>query len=63
MWTLRNRYVWLACLIAAPLRGRAIGVVVAVATFVAIAVLRWPLGPVLLVAAAASTLLAWRSQP
>jgi chromate transporter len=49
--------------IAAPLRGRAIGVVVAVVTFVAIAVLRWPLGPVLLVAAAASTLLAWRFRP
>ena len=46
--------------IAAPLRFRPIGIIVALATFLAIAVLRWPLPPVLLAAATLSMLLAWR---
>jgi chromate transporter len=46
--------------IASPLRGRPIGIVIAMATFIAIAVLRWPLAPVLLAAAALSILSAWR---
>jgi chromate transporter len=46
--------------IAAPLRCRPLGIVIAVATFAGIAVLRWPLPPVLLVLAAVSILLAWR---
>jgi chromate transporter len=46
--------------IAAPLRSRPVGIVVALATFVAVAVLRWPLPPVLLAAAPLSILLAWR---
>jgi len=46
--------------IAAPLRVRPIGIVVALATFLAVAVLRWPLPPMLLVAAPLSILLAWR---
>ncbi len=46
--------------IAAPLRGRPLGLAMAVLTFVAIAVLRLPLPPALPVLAAASTLLLWR---
>lgn len=46
--------------IAEPLRTRPIGVAIAVATFVPIAVLHWPLAPVLLVAVAVSVLLAWK---
>lgn len=46
--------------IAAPLRARPLGVVVAVLTCVAIAVLRWPLAPVLLTATLGSILLVWR---
>ena len=46
--------------IAAPLRTRPAGIVVAVATFIAIAVLRLPLPPVLPAMAAISTLLVWR---
>ena len=46
--------------IAAPLRSRPIGIAVALATFVAIAVLRLPLPPVLPAMVAVSTLLAWR---
>jgi chromate transporter len=45
--------------IAAPLRRRPIGVAVALVTFVAIAVLRWPLPPVLVGLAGLSMLLAW----
>jgi chromate transporter len=48
--------------IAAPLRSRPAGIVVALATFVAVAVLRWPLPLVLLAAAPLSILLAWRSR-
>lgn len=46
--------------IAAPLRNRPIGIAVALATFVAIAVLRLPLPPVLPAMVAISTLLIWR---
>ena len=46
--------------IAAPLWGRPLAIAMAVATFVAIAVLRLPLPPALPVLAAASTLLLWR---
>jgi chromate transporter len=46
--------------IAAPLRNRPFGIGVALTTFVAIAVLRLPLPPVLPVMAAISTLLVWR---
>lgn len=46
--------------IAAPLRKSPSGIGVAVATFVAIAVLRLPLPPVLPAMAAVSTLLVWR---
>jgi chromate transporter len=46
--------------IAAPLRTRPAGIAVAVATFIAIAVLRLPLPPVLPAMAAVSTLLIWR---
>jgi chromate transporter len=46
--------------IASPLRSRPIGIVVALATFLAVAALRWPLPPVLLAAAPLSMLLAWR---
>jgi chromate transporter len=46
--------------IAAPLRARPFGIVVALATFVAIAVLRLPLPPVLPAMVAMSTLLVWR---
>ena len=46
--------------IAAPLRSHPIGIAVAAVTFVSIAIMRWPLPPVLLVMAAASTLFAWR---
>lgn len=46
--------------IAAPLRTRPFGIAVAVATFVAIAVLRLPLPPVLPAMVAVSTLLVWR---
>lgn len=46
--------------IAEPLRARPIGIGVAVATFVAITILHWPLAPVLVAAAGLSTLLAWR---
>jgi chromate transporter len=46
--------------IATPLRGRPLGVVIALTTFAAIALLRWPLPPVLLVLAGISILLAWR---
>jgi chromate transporter len=46
--------------IAAPLRGRPLGIVIAVITFAAIALLRWPLPPVLVVLAGASIVLAWR---
>jgi chromate transporter len=46
--------------ISAPLRARPIGVGVAVATFAAIAVLRWPLAPVLVAMTGVSILLAWR---
>lgn len=45
--------------IALPLRGNRLGIAVAVVTFLAIAVLRWPLAPVLLVAAVLSIVLAW----
>jgi len=45
--------------IAAPLRSRPVGIAVASATFVAIAVLRLPLPPVLPAMAAVSTLLVW----
>jgi chromate transporter len=45
--------------IAAPLRGRPIGLGIALVTFVAIAMLRWPMPPVLLVLASVSALLAW----
>jgi len=46
--------------IAAPLRSQPGGIAVAVATFVAIAVLRLPLPPVLPAMVGVSTLLAWR---
>jgi chromate transporter len=46
--------------IAAPLRARPFGIAVALATFVAIAVLRLPLPPVLPAMVAMSTLLVWR---
>jgi chromate transporter len=46
--------------IAEPLRTRPTGIAVAVATFAPIAVLHWPLAPVLLVAVAVSILLASR---
>lgn len=46
--------------IAAPLRARPLGIGVAVLTFGAIAVLRWPMAPVLLGAVLISVLLAWR---
>jgi chromate transporter len=46
--------------IAAPLRFRPIGVGGVLMTFVAIALLHWPLPPVLLALAAVSILLAWR---
>jgi chromate transporter len=46
--------------IAAPLRSRPVGLAVAVATFLAIAVLRWPLALVLIAMTALSTLLMWR---
>jgi chromate transporter len=49
-----------ACRIAVPLRTRPIGIAVAGTTFVAIAILRLPLPPVLPVMVALSTLLAWR---
>jgi chromate transporter len=45
--------------IAAPLRSRPAGIAVALATFIAIAVLRLPLPPVLPVMVAVSTLLMW----
>ena len=45
--------------IAAPLRSRPIGIAVAAATFASIAIMRWPLPPVLLIMAAVSTLLVW----
>jgi len=48
--------------IAAPLRSRPLGLVVAIATLLAIAVLRLPLAPVLVVMTALSTLLMWRSR-
>jgi len=46
--------------IAEPLRTNPIGIAVALLTFVAIAILRLPLPPVLPVMAAASTVLMWR---
>lgn len=46
--------------IAAPLRSQPIGIAVAAATFASIAIMRWPLPPVLLIMAAVATLLAWR---
>jgi chromate transporter len=46
--------------IAEPLRARPIGIAIAVATLVAIAVLHCPLPAVLLTAASVSTLLAWK---
>jgi chromate transporter len=46
--------------ISAPLRSRPLGLVVAVATFLAIAVLRLPLALVLIAMTALSTLLMWR---
>ncbi len=46
--------------IAAPLRSRPVGIGIAVATFIAIAVLRLPLPPVLPTMAALSTLLMWQ---
>ncbi len=46
--------------IAAPLKTRPIGIAVALVTFVAIAVLRLPLPPVLPVMVAISTFLIWR---
>jgi chromate transporter len=49
--------------IAAPLRSRPLGLAVAIATLLAIAVLRLPLAPVLVVMTALSTLLMWRSGP
>lgn len=45
--------------IAAPLCNRVSAVVALVATFIAVAVLRWPLGPVILVAAPLSALFSW----
>jgi chromate transporter len=48
--------------IAAPLRSNPIGILMALATFGAIAVLRLPLPPVLPVMVALSTLLTWRSR-
>jgi chromate transporter len=45
---------------AAPLRARAQAVPFAVVTFVCIAILRWPLLPVLVVLAPLSILVAWR---
>lgn len=45
--------------IAAPLRSRPTGIVVAITTFIAIAVLRLPLPPVLPIMVAVSTLLMW----
>jgi chromate transporter len=48
--------------IAAPLRGRPIGIAVATATFTAIAVLRLPLPLVLAVVAPLSILLVWRGR-
>jgi len=50
--------------IGAPLRSRPLGIGIALTTFVAIALLRWPLPPVLLVMAGASIVLCWRfSEP
>jgi chromate transporter len=46
--------------ISAPLRSRPVGLAVAIATFVAIAVLRLPLALVLVAMTALSTLLMWR---
>jgi chromate transporter len=46
--------------IATPLRSQPGGIAVALATFVAIAVLRLPLPPVLPAMVVVSTLLAWR---
>jgi len=48
--------------IAAPLRSMPIGIGIALATFIAIAVLRLPLPPVLPAMAALFTLLMWRSR-
>jgi chromate transporter len=47
--------------IAAPLRSRPLGLMVAAATFLAIAALRLPLAPVLVSMTALSTLLMWRT--
>jgi chromate transporter len=47
--------------IAAPLRSRPLGFAVALATFLAIAILRLPLALVLVVMTALSTLLMWRT--
>ncbi len=49
-----------ACRIAAPLHARPVGVGVAVATFVGVAVLRFPLVLVIAVLAPVSVLLAWQ---
>jgi chromate transporter len=46
--------------IAAPSRFRPVGVGVALITLVAIALLRWPLGPLLLALVAVAILLTWR---
>jgi chromate transporter len=46
--------------IATPLRSRPAGVAIAVVTVIAIAILRWPLAPVLVGMTALSMLLAWR---
>ena len=46
--------------IAAPLRTRPLGIAVALATFTAIAILRWPLPAVMAVVAPVSVLLAYR---
>ena len=49
--------------IAAPLRSSPVGIVLAVVAFVAVAVLRLPLLPILLVMAPVSILIGWRLSP